>query len=73
MCIETAWPLEKIRMTTLLHDSTVQYAKDPVATPHSRQSMSYDDRGSAADDLSHVLLNNSLTFVIKRARRLIKN
>ena len=65
-------PAQKVFVRTVFDQPTPIYRHDAVGPTHGRQPVGDDYDGAAGGDAPHVLLNDAFTFVIERARRLVK-
>src|SRR6266498_4962168 len=71
-CI-SATGFDQLVVRTILDQAASLDGDDAVRHPQGGEPMCDDEHRSAARDLRHTLLNNSLALVIERARRLIEN
>ena len=60
-------------MASILDKMPLLQGHNPVGAAHGRKPMGDDKDRAALGDATHVLLDDPLTLIIERARRLIKN
>src|SRR6516165_6787652 len=65
--------IDQIVMGAVLNEAARVDSHDPVGTAHGRQPMRDDEDGAALGDFLHILLDDSLALVIKRARCFIED
>src|ERR1700722_2111393 len=65
--------LDQTAMAPVLDQAAALDGDDAIGKPQRRQPMGNDKHRPAAGDLGHVLLNDPLTLVVERARRLVED
>src|SRR5690242_7931370 len=60
-------------VTAVLHDAAVLDGNDAVGVAHRRQAMGDDEYSSSGADMTHILLDDLLAFVVERACGLVED
>src|ERR1700722_1232756 len=72
-CRVTPASVDQLLVRSILDDATVINCDDAIAATNGRQPMGDHEHRSSLRDALHVLLDEPLTFVVKRACRFVEN